>query len=103
MAPLPQIAKEIKLSRTTILGLIQQGKLKGSTQALPSGRSVLVIDKTCVQTFEQERQSLIGFDEARKMLIRPELVEGCILRQAQDERKLRLRRAVSIKAQNDKL
>ena len=68
VVPLPAAAKELQISRKTILQLVASGQLTATTHTTQRGRHIVCIDRHSLEELQARRTDWITFAEARAML-----------------------------------
>ena len=68
MVPLPAAAKELHISRKTLLQLVTSGQLTATTHTTLRGRHVVCIERNSLEELQARRADWITFAEARTML-----------------------------------
>jgi len=68
MLPLPKVAKELRVSRKTVRQMIAHKQLRATTNMMPSGRTVISIDRESLVSFQAKQTDWISFTQARNLL-----------------------------------
>jgi hypothetical protein len=68
MLPLTKVAKALRVSRKTVRQMIAHEQLSATTNTLPSGRTVISIDRESLLSLQAKQADWISFTQARNLL-----------------------------------